>query len=235
MHGSTPTDDSTPFPTGMVNIPNQIPVFPLANVVLLPGEILPLHIFEPRYRAMVCDALNGHRVIGMVEYAADHRSSTQEPLPVREVGCAGYIADHRKLPDGRYLLWLLGLERFTIAEELPVETLYRQFRVTYTPIHESAESLAGLQAVRQELRRILPRLVELDEADRSALREQMVEIGDAQLIALACQILELPGERKRRLLEADNQTDRFMFVFEEHYRRVDSIPDALGDPPETLN
>jgi hypothetical protein len=63
----------------------------------------------------------------------------------------------------------------------------------------------------------------------------MVEIGDAQLIALACQILELPGERKRRLLEADNQTDRFMFVFEELYRRVDSIPDALGDPPETLN
>ena len=72
MHGSTPTDDFSRFPAGMVNMPDQIPVFPLTRVVLLPGEILPLHIFEPRYRDMVRDALNSHRVIGMIEYAAEH-------------------------------------------------------------------------------------------------------------------------------------------------------------------
>jgi Lon protease-like protein len=220
----------------MVNIPDRIPVFPLADVVLLPGEVLPLHIFEPRYRAMVRDALTGHRVIGMIEYAATtSENPTREPLPVRDVGCVGYIADHKELPDGRYLIWLLGLERFTIAAEIPVETPYRQFRVTYTPIHETAAALAGLQAVRQELRRVLPRLVDLDESDRRALEEQMVEISDSQLIALACQILELPGQRKRQLLEADNQMDRFMLVYEELYRHLDSIPDAVGNPPEILN
>jgi len=189
MHGSTPTDGFTPFTTGMVNIPDQIPVFPLPKVVLLPGEVLPLHLFEPRYRAMVRDALNGHQVIGMVECATDSENSTSEAPPVRDVGCVGFIAEHKALPDGRFLLWLLGLERFAIDEEIPVDTLYRQFRVTYTPIHESAEALAGLQPVRHELRRALPRLVGLDEADRSKLQEQMVEVSDSQLIALACQIL----------------------------------------------
>lgn len=235
MHGSTPTDDFTRFPTGMVNMPDQIPVFPLTRVVLLPGEILPLHIFEPRYRAMVRDALNSHRVIGMIEYAGEQESSTQESPPVREVGCVGFIADHKELPDGRSLIWLLGLERFSIDEEVPVESLYRQFRVTYTPNQESAEALAGLQPVRRELRRVLPRLVEVDEADRSALEEQMVEVSDSQLIALACQILELPGQRKRQILEADNQIDRFMLVYEELYRHLDNISDSIIDPSQILN
>jgi Lon protease-like protein len=235
MHGSTPTDDSTRVPAGMMNIPDQIPVFPLPKVVLLPGEVLPLHIFEPRYREMMRDALNGHRVIGMIEYAAQHESSTQEPLPVRDVGCVGFIADHKELPDGRSLIWLLGLERFTIDEEVPVDSLYRQFRVTYTPIQESAGALAGLQPVRHELRRVLPRLVDLDESDRGALEEQMVEISDSQLIALACQILELPGQRKRRLLEADSQMDRFMLLFEDLYRHLDGISDPMVGPFETLN
>ena len=235
MHGSTPIDDFTRCPTGIMNIPDQIPVFPLTKVVLLPGEVLPLHIFEPRYRAMVRDAMSGHRVIGMIEYAAEHESSTQEPRPVRDIGCVGFIADHKELPDGRSLIWLLGLERFTIDEEVPVDSLYRQFRVTYTPIQESAEALAGLQPVRHELRRFLPRLVELDEPDRGALEEQMVEISDSQLIALACQILELPGQRKRQILEADNQMDRFMLLYEDLYSHLDSMPDPLIDPSETLN
>ncbi len=235
MHGSTPTDDSTRFPTGMVNLPDQIPVFPLSRVVLLPGEVLPLHIFEPRYRAMVRDALNSHRIIGMIEYAAEHESSTRESPPVRDIGCVGYIADHKELPDGRYLSGFSVIERFTTDEEVPVDTLYRQFRVTYTPFRESAEALAGLQPVRRELRRVLPQLVEVDEADRSTLEEQMVEISDSQLIALACQILELPSQRKRQILEAANQIDRFMLVYEELYRHLDSLSESITDPSETLN
>jgi len=233
MHGSTPTDGFNQFSTGMVNIPNQIPVFPLPRVVLLPGEVLPLHIFEPRYRAMMRDALNGHRVIGMVEYGANIESSVSEILSVRNVGCVGFIADHKELPDGRFLLWLLGLERFTIDEEISVETPYRQFRVTYTPIHESAEALAGLHPVRNELRRVLPGLVDLDETDRGMLEEQLIEISDSQLIALACQILEMPGRRKRQLLEADNQVDRFMLVYEELYRHLDDNPGSANVLSET--
>ncbi len=232
MHGSTPTDDFSPSTDGLANLPDLIPVFPLPKVVLLPGEVLPLHIFEPRYRAMVRDALSGQRVIGMVELAA---GATDPTPPISNVGCVGFITEHKELPDGRFLLWLLGVERFTIDEEVAVDTLYRQARVTYTPIHESAEALAGLQPIRNELRRVLPQLVDLDDDDRGKIRAQITEISDSQLIALACQILELSGRRKRRLLEADNQVDRFMLVYEELYRHLDGNPEAGYDPPETLN
>jgi Lon protease-like protein len=236
MHGSTPTDGFTSLPNGMVNLPDLIPVFPLPEVVLLPGEVLPLHIFEPRYRAMVRDALGGHRVIGMVEIDVDSDAPSTAVPTICDIGCVGFIAEHQELPDGRFLIWLLGLERFTIDEEIRADTLYRQARVTYTPIHESAQALAGLQPVRNELRIFLPRLVELDDDDdRGTFAEQIGEVSDSQLIALACQILELQGERKRRLLEADNQVDRFMLVYEELYRHLDSNPGADVDRPEDPN
>jgi len=235
MHGSTLTDGFTPSANGMVNLPDLIPVFPLPRVVLLQGEVLPLHIFEPRYRAMVRDALSGHRVIGMVEYAANTTDLPTSVSQIRRVGCVGYIAEHKELPDGRFLLWLLGLERFTIDEEIAVDTSYRQARVTYTPIHESAEALAGLQPVRNALRRVLPRLVDLDEEDQTTIQEQMSAVSDSQLIALACQILELPDQRKRQLLETNSQVDRFMLVYEDLYRHLDNNPELGGDPSETLN
>jgi len=235
MHGSMPTDSFAAFTTGIVDVPELIPVFPLPRVVLLPGEVLPLHVFEPRYRAMVKDALNGHRVIGMVEVEADTIDDLTAAPPMRDIGCAGLIAEHKELPDGRYLLWLVGLERFTIDEEVPVDTLYRQVRVTYRPIVESAEALAGLQPVRKELRQLLPRLVDLDKDDRGQLEEQIGEVSDSQLIALACQILELPSQRKRQLLESENQIDRFMLVYEELYRHLDDHPEPDGGLPGTLN
>jgi len=232
MHGMTPTDGPDSLASGLVNIPEMIPVFPLAEVVLLPGEVLPLHIFEPRYRAMVQDALDGHRVIGIVE--VDQNAPTVEPTPIRSVGCVGFIAEHQQLPDGRFLIWLLGIERFSVDEELPVDTQYRQARVTYTPIEENARELVGLQPIRSELRQVLPRLVDVDEASRGKLQVQMGEVSDSQLIALASQILELPSLRKRELLEADNQVDRFMMVYEELYRHLDGRPE-LGGEPEILN
>jgi len=235
MHASTPTDEFTKLPDGLINIPERIPVFPLEKVVLLPGEILPLHIFEPRYRAMVRDALAGHRVIGMVESEPGAEVAGAPDEAIRPVGCVGFIAEHKELPDGRFLLWLLGLERFTIEEELAVATLYRQARVTYTPIVENAAALAGLQPVRSELRRVLPRLVELEDDDRGTLERQIAEISDSQLIALACQILELSGPRKRALLEADNQVERFLLITQELYRHLDAHPEAGEDPSETLN
>jgi len=235
MHGSIPTNDSTPFDNGMVSIPELIPLFPLPEVVLLPGEVLPLHIFEERYRAMVRDALNGHRVIGMVEYDTSGVFTKDLIRPIRDLGCAGFIAEHTELPGGRFLLWLLGLERFSIDKEIDVDTLYRQARVTYTPIDENIASLAGLQPVRRELQRILPQLIELGEDDRLSLTNQISEITDSQLIALACQILELPTIRKRELLQAENQVDRFMLVYEELYRHLDDHPGVDGTSTLTPN
>jgi Lon protease-like protein len=233
MDGMTPSNGLDPFDNGILNIPEVIPVFPLSNVVLLPGEVLPLHIFEPRYRAMVRDSISGHRIIGMVEYQSD--AGDEALPPIRKVGCAGFIAEHKELPDGRFLIWLLGLERFTIDEELPNDALYRRARVTYTPIHEKPDSLAGLLPVRNELHRILPRFVDLDDDDRHTLEIQMADITDSQLIALACQILELPGARKRELLEATNHVERYMLLYEDLYQHLDGNPLTDRNEPEIFN
>jgi Lon protease-like protein len=156
-----------------------------------------------------------------------------EPPPVHELGCAGFIAEHKELSDGRFLVWLLGLERFSIDEEMTVDTLYRQARVRYTPIRYDTSSSAGLQPVRHELQRILPRLIELDDEDRTALSNQMSEITDSQLIALASQILELPSRRKRELLEAEDQVRRFMLVYEDLYSHLAANPE-VDEPQNSL-
>jgi Lon protease-like protein len=109
----------------------RIPLFPLPGVVLLPGTLLPLHIFEPRYRAMVSDALAGDRTIGMAMLKPGWESA-REPLPVHAVGGAGEIVDSEKLPDGRYNIVLHGRFRYRILEEAPADP-YRVARVEEMP------------------------------------------------------------------------------------------------------
>jgi len=221
--------------SGTINIPDVIPIFPLPKTVLLPGEVLPLHIFEPRYREMVRDALASHRVIGIVESLPGSLHEDVGLSKVREVGSAGLIAQHEELPDGRFLLWLLGLERFQVEEELSPETQYRQVRVSYTPVEQSAQRLAGIQPLRQELRTLLPTLVDADENTRQMLAMQMQQVTDTQLIALACQILELPSIRKQEILEAESQTRRFLMVYEDVYGHMDENPEDVEVDPSRLN
>jgi Lon protease-like protein len=210
-------------------------MFPLAKTVLLPGEVLPLHIFEPRYRDMVRDALASHRVIGIVQSLPENFHEDIGLSKVREVGAVGFIAKHEELPDGRFLLWLLGLERFHVDEELESATLYRQVRVSYIPTEQSAQRLAGIQPLRQELRTLLPRLVDTDKNTREMLATQLNEVTDTQLIALACQILELPSTRKQEILEADSQTQRFLMVYEDVYGHMDENPDDAEMDSNALN
>ncbi len=102
-----------------------IPIFPLGGSILLPQAILPLHIFEPRYRQMVEHAMNEESLIGMVQPL----DSDSEAL--HQVGCLGKIEEFQKLPNGNYLIQLHGILRFQLLHELEVDTLFRQFRVSY--------------------------------------------------------------------------------------------------------
>jgi len=118
---------------GPSDLPGTIPVFPLPGALLLPRGQMPLNIFEPRYLAMVDDALrSGHRLIGMIQPDPAHPGPENKPNLYR-VGCVGRITQIAESGDGRYLLQLTGVSRFRIAEELEVATLYRQCRVTYEP------------------------------------------------------------------------------------------------------
>ncbi len=228
MHGSISENGFPTQPVETVDVPDVIPIFPLPTVVLLPGEVLPLHIFEPRYLEMVRDSIASHHVIGIVEVIPGFENELPGSPPVRDIGCVGFIASHEELPDGRFLLWLFGLERFRIEEEIDANTQYRQARVLYEPTPESPKRLAEIRPLRQELRNLLPGLVDLDGAAREQFARHMVDASDSQLIALACQILEIPSDRKQALLEAGSLSDRFLMIYEDLYRHLDSNPEIEG-------
>ena len=94
-----------------------LPLFPLPNVVLFPNVFLPLHIFEPRYREMVADALSSDRMIGMVLLKPGWQHGYEGRPPVYPIGCSGVITHVERLEDGRYNIVLRGVERFRILEE----------------------------------------------------------------------------------------------------------------------
>ncbi|MES1243025.1 MAG: LON peptidase substrate-binding domain-containing protein [Acidobacteriota bacterium] len=119
-------------------IPTLIPVFPLTGSLLLPGNLLPLNIFEPRYRNMVEDALAGGQHIGMIQplvprqdnWVAEAESASHPDL--YPIGCVGKIERSEKQLDGRYLIVLRGISRFRIVRELPMWRGYRQVEADYT-------------------------------------------------------------------------------------------------------
>lgn len=122
------------------SLPQRFAVFPLARALLLPGSRLPLNIFEPRYLAMIDDALTHDRVIGMIQ---PHSEQPQGRVPVGiggldrpalyTIGCLGRLVSFSETGDGRYHIILNGVCRFQVREELPVTTLYRQVVADFSP------------------------------------------------------------------------------------------------------
>jgi Lon protease-like protein len=135
---------------GPGDVADVIPVFPLAGALLLPRGQMPLNIFEPRYLAMIDDALrSGIRLIGMIQPDQAHGGTEDRPNLYR-VGCVGRITQIAESGDGRYLLQLTGVSRFRIEEELAVTTPYRQCRVSYKPFASDFEARHGENEVDRE-------------------------------------------------------------------------------------
>jgi Lon protease-like protein len=130
---------------GPGDLPDVIPVFPLFGALLLPRGQMPLNIFEPRYVEMVDDALAGRRLIGMIQPEPAHRKSERPKL--YRIGCVGRLTQFGETGDGRYLIELTGVARFSIAEELTVTTPYRQCRVDYAPFADDFVARKGEDAV----------------------------------------------------------------------------------------
>ena len=131
---------------GPGDLPDVIPVFPLSGALLLPRGQMPLNIFEPRYVAMVDDALAGRRLIGMIQPEPAQRKSDVRPKLYR-IGCVGRLTQFGETGDGRYLIELTGVARFAIAEELAVTTPYRQCRADYAPFADDFVARSGEDAV----------------------------------------------------------------------------------------
>ncbi|WP_429912606.1 LON peptidase substrate-binding domain-containing protein [Glycocaulis sp.] len=109
-------------------LPDTLPLFPIRGCILLPGEALPLNVFEPRYLNMVDDAMSGNGFIGMIQ----PRETGPRDLPdLERVGTAGRIAKHSETEDGRYLIVLVGVSRFTLTAQPQMKTPYRVGRADY--------------------------------------------------------------------------------------------------------
>jgi Lon protease-like protein len=111
-----------------VDLPQVIPVFPLDGALLLPGGVLPLQIFEPRYLNMIDDVMRGERILGMAQTTGGGDRARPH---LRAVGCAGRVTSYSETGDGKYLIALTGVCRFAIVEELGVTTPYRQVKADY--------------------------------------------------------------------------------------------------------
>jgi Lon protease-like protein len=125
-------------------LPAVIPVFPLPGALLLPRGQMPLNIFEPRYLAMIDDALRSeHRLIGMIQPDATHPGPDENKPHLFRVGCVGRMTQFAESGDGRYLIQLTGIARFRVEQELPVSTPYRQCRVAYQPFVDDFTARKG--------------------------------------------------------------------------------------------
>lgn len=134
----------------MTEPPAILPIFPLTGSLLLPGNLLPLNVFEPRYRNMVADAMAGERHIGMIQPAVPRQDNwvdaAQAPSnpELYPIGCAGWIERCEPQSDGRYLIVLRGVGRFRIARELPLRRGYRQVEADYSDFPADAAEPAVL-------------------------------------------------------------------------------------------
>jgi Lon protease-like protein len=178
-------------------------------VVLLPELAVPLHVFEPRYRQLTADALASDRRIGMIAVRPEHAHDLSGDPPLYEVGCAGVVTEHRRLPDGRYHLLLQGTHRFRVVAELPPEG-ERLYRVADTERLVEApgdgQRAAGLRD------RVIELLVGLSE--RTLGRDQTIDVAKLRALELArfanavSQAVNLPTREKQSLLEAASVEER---------------------------
>jgi Lon protease-like protein len=182
-------------------LPPTIPIFPLPNVVLFPNVFLPLHIFEPRYRQMVADALHGDRIIGMVLLRPGWQANYEGRPPVYAVGCAGVITHAEQLPDGRSNIVLRGMEKFRISGEDDGKA----YRIAHVDTIDEPSKPAREEML-TERRRLEALLV--PQPDRQPDPAVPSWMPDDELVNALAQYMELEPVEKQALLERDGALDR---------------------------
>jgi len=186
----------------MADLPSIIPIFPLPNVVLFPQVMLPLHIFEPRYRQMVRDAETQRpSLIGMTLLRGNWQEQYEGTPDIFPIGCAGEMVRVNPLPDGRFNIMLQGVREFSIIEESATKS-YREAKVEWRP--SSRESLVAGE--REELHRLLKRYLQDNEKVQKFLNDSSIE--DGFLVNFFAFHLDFMPIEKQGLLEAVTLPER---------------------------
>jgi len=189
-------------------LPPTIPIFPLPNVVLFPNVFLPLHIFEPRYRQMVDDALSGDRIIGMVLLRSGWERDYEGRPAVYQTGCAGVITHAERLADGRFNIVLRGMEKFSITGEESGK-LYRLATVDALPEPPAAAFRAEMRENRRRLESLL-----VPQPEGTGDPKVPTSMPDEDLVNALAQYLEFDAVEKQALLERDGVLDRCRSLIE---------------------
>jgi hypothetical protein len=187
------------------DLPQRLPVFPLSGALLLPRAELPLNVFEPRYLAMVSDAMAGDRLIGMIQPRAENSDEAKPAL--MKIGCAGRITAYAETADDRLLITLTGISRFTFDEELDAGTAYRQVVADFHPYAVDLVSDLGANEVNR------PALIKafrdyLSANDMSADWEQVDAAPTEVLVNTLSLLAPYPPKEKQALLEAPDLKTR---------------------------
>lgn len=209
----------------------RIAVFPLPGALLFPRAHLPLHIFEPRYRDMVRDALAGTRLIGMVQpRPAPAGAETKQDPPLFETGCLGRIIGCDELEDGRFNIVLEGLTRFRIAREAEVDTLYRQVDADRSAFADSEEEeplgLAQRAELEQEARRYA------DALGYSVEWDAVARLDDENLVNAIAQVAPFDVGSKQALLEARDLAARCELLVQ--FMQFQRMVPGGAEGPETM-
>ena len=191
----------TDEPEILENFSGVARLFPLPNLVLFPSVVQPLHIFEPRYRHMMADALAGDRLLSIVLLKPGWEEDYDRRPPVHRVACLGRIFNEERLADGRYNLLLHGLHRIRIVEELTADRPFREASVQLLEDQPCASAADEVQ-LQEEMQRMLPPLLSAQGGAAEQARKLLdsgLPLGTlADVFAFA---LPLEAEFKQQLLE----------------------------------
>ena len=189
--------------THQTDLPDVIPVFPLPGALLLPRSRLPLHIFEPRYLAMIEDVLKTpDRLIGMIQ--PSEQNGTER---MQSIGCAGRLTQFSETEDGRYMVTLTGISRYRLGKEITGFTPYRKFEASWTGFdRDRSVTEKDTDFNRDEFFKLLSRYFE--QRELSTDWETLRDADDELLINSLSMLLDFNTEDKQALLEAPSLVTR---------------------------
>ncbi|OUI86586.1 LON peptidase substrate-binding domain-containing protein [Acetobacter tropicalis] len=191
----------------LADIPAEIGLFPLSGVLLLPRGKLPLNVFEPRYIALVEDALASHRLIGLIQPVwKEEDAETDDAPPLYHIGSIGRITSFTERSDGTYAITLSGIARFRLLRETGLHRGYRQARIDASSFASDLSELPSAPFDRQKLLDSMRRYFQ--QRGLGARWSAIEQMGDDVLLVTLPMICPFPPAEKQALLDAGTLTDR---------------------------
>jgi uncharacterized protein len=179
-----------------VDLPENIPIFPLSGIIFFPQTNLPLNIFEPRYVALVNDSIKSDKYMGMIQAK---KNSTE----VYSIGCLGKITEHKKTKDGRMLINLTGITRFEIKSEISSDKIYRKFKVSYKKFLEDMEKEKKQILMKEKIEEIFQKTKKFFKNNGLLLNwNEFEKLDQHQKINTLAMIAPISNEEKQTILES---------------------------------